>query len=121
MFSGLCLLGVALLATLTPRFLGLPEFTYAAQPLALCGQFLITICWSLPALVVLGGGFALRDRAYRLLGLAVLAAAVGRIFCIDVWQLETIHRILSFLVLGIVLLALSFLYNRFGDTLRHWL
>lgn len=82
------------------------------------GGFLITVTWSLLALVVLGGGFALRERIYRILGLVILAAAVGRIFCIDVWQLETLYRILSFLVLGAVLLALGFLYNRFADTLR---
>jgi hypothetical protein len=85
------------------------------------GGFLLTIAWSLLALLVLGGGFVLRERAYRILGLIILAAAVGRIFCIDVWQLETIYRIVSFLVLGGVLLALGFLYNRHADALRRWL
>jgi uncharacterized membrane protein len=88
---------------------------------ATAGGFLLTVSWSLLALVVLGGGFALRERIYRLLGLVILAGAIGRIFCIDVWQLETIYRILSFLVLGAVLLALGFLYNRFADALRRWL
>lgn len=87
----------------------------------MAGGFLLTVSWSLLALVVLGAGFALRERIYRWLGLLILAAAVGRVFCIDVWQLETIYRILSFLVLGAVLLALGFLYNRFADALRRWL
>jgi hypothetical protein len=87
----------------------------------MAGGFLLTACWSLFAFLVLGGGFILRERAYRLLGLGILAAAVGRVFLIDVWQLETIFRILSFLVLGAVLLVLGFLYNRHADTLRRWL
>jgi hypothetical protein len=85
------------------------------------GGFLLTACWSLFAFLVLGAGFVLRERAYRFLGLLILAAAVGRVFLIDVWQLETIYRILSFLVLGAVLLVLGFLYNRHADTLRRWL
>ncbi len=85
------------------------------------GGFLLTVTWSLLAFGVLGIGFACRERTYRLLGLLILAAAIGRVFVIDVWQLETIYRILSFLVLGVVLLALGFLYNRFAETLRRWL
>lgn len=88
---------------------------------AVAGGFLLTACWSLFAFLVLGGGFILRERAYRLLGLGILAAAVGRVFFVDVWQLETLTRILSFLVLSAVLLVLGFLYNRHADTLRRWL
>ncbi|HEY8899042.1 MAG TPA: DUF2339 domain-containing protein [Chthoniobacterales bacterium] len=85
------------------------------------GGFLVTIAWSLLALVLLGVGFALKERSYRQLGLVLLGAAVTRIFIVDVWQLATLYRILSFLVLGGVLLALGFLYNRFAETLRKWL
>ena len=62
-----------------------------------------------------------RDRIYRIGGFLILALAVGRIFLVDVWKLETIYRILSFMVLGIVLLALGFVYNRYADKIRRWL
>jgi uncharacterized membrane protein len=81
----------------------------------------LTVIWSVVALLVLAAGFALRERIYRLGGLAILALALGRIFAVDVWQLETIYRILSFLTLGVVLLALGYLYNRFSDRIRKWL
>jgi hypothetical protein len=87
----------------------------------IAGGFLLTICWSLYAFVVLGLGFILRERTYRLLGLMILGTAVARVFLVDVWQLETIYRILSFLVLGAVLLIIGFLYNRLAETLRRWL
>lgn len=83
--------------------------------------FLLTISWSLLAFLVLGAGFALKERTYRLLGLGILIASIGRIFFIDVWHLETFYRILSFLVLGGVLLALGFLYNRFAEAIRKWI
>lgn len=83
--------------------------------------FLITASWGLLAFMVMGAGFILRERAYRVAGLGILACALGRLFLLDVWQLETIFRILSFLVLGMVLVALGFFYNRFAEQLRKWL
>ncbi len=81
----------------------------------------LTVAWALLALVVFVAGLALRERIYRVGGFAILALAVGRIFIVDVWQLETLYRILSFLVLGAVLLLLGYLYNRFADSIRRWL
>ncbi|MCE9609872.1 MAG: DUF2339 domain-containing protein [Chthoniobacter sp.] len=81
----------------------------------------LTAAWALLALAVLGSGLAFRERLYRTGGLVILALAVGRIFVIDVWQLETLYRIISFLILGTVLLILGYLYNRFADAIRRWL
>lgn len=81
----------------------------------------LTTAWALLALVVFPAGLALRERIYRVGGFAILALATARIFVIDVWQLETIYRILSFLVLGAVLLVLGYLYNRFAESIRRWL
>lgn len=85
------------------------------------GGFLLTISWTLVAFLTLSAGFLWRERLYRLLGLGIFAAAIGRIFLVDVWQLDTVYRILSFLTLGIVLLLVSFLYNRFAEALRRWI
>ena len=81
----------------------------------------LTVAWALLALVVFVAGLALRERIYRVGGFAILALAVGRVFVVDVWALETLYRILSFLVLGAVLLVLGYLYNRFADSIRKWL
>jgi uncharacterized membrane protein len=43
------------------------------------------------------------------------------VFVFDVWKLETIHRILSFMALGVVLLVLGFIYNKYQDKIRQWL
>lgn len=83
--------------------------------------FLLTISWSLLAFAVLIIGFVLKERAYRLLGLGILVVSILRVFIVDVWQLDTIYRGVSFLVLAIVLLLLGFLYNRFAHVLRKWI
>jgi uncharacterized membrane protein len=85
------------------------------------GGSYLTASWSLLGLALFTIGFALRERGYRWLGLGVLAAALGRVLLFDVWKLETIYRILSFMALGIVLLVLGFIYNRYQERIRQWL
>jgi hypothetical protein len=85
------------------------------------GTLSLTIAWSALAAVVFAIGLGIRERLYRLAGLAILACAIGRIFLIDIWQLGTLMRIASFLVLGLVLLMVGFLYNRLADKFRDWL
>lgn len=81
----------------------------------------LAICWALLAAALFSAGLCLRCRPYRLVGLFWLAAAVLHVVCIDVMRLETLGRILSFITLGVVLLALGFLYNRYQETIRNFL
>ncbi len=83
--------------------------------------FYLTASWSLLALVFFTAGIVLRERMYRWLGLALLGCTLGRIVVFDVWKLETLFRILSFMALGIVLLVLGFIYNRYQEKIRQWL
>ena len=83
--------------------------------------FYLTASWSGLALVLFTCGMVLRERMYRWVGLGVLASALGRVFLFDVWKLETLYRILSFMVLGIVLLVLGFIYNKYQEKFKEWL
>ncbi|MFA7342915.1 MAG: DUF2339 domain-containing protein [Terrimicrobiaceae bacterium] len=81
----------------------------------------LTAAWAILALAVFFAGFLLRARILRLGGLGILALALFRIAFFDVWKLDPPFRILSFLVLGSVLLLLGYLYNRHADRIRQWL
>ena len=83
--------------------------------------FFLTAGWSMLALAFFTASIALRERIYRYLGLGVLAGALGRVVIIDVWKLEPLYRILSFMALGIVLLVLGFIYNKYQEKLKEWL
>jgi len=83
--------------------------------------FYLTASWSVLALAFFAAGMALRERVYRWLGLGVLAFALGRVVIFDVWKLETLYRILSFMALGIVLLVLGFIYNKYQEKIKEWL
>jgi len=80
----------------------------------------LTVSWSLLALAVFLIGFVAHARVYRLAGMTFVTVAIGRLFLVDVWQFDTLLRIVSFLVLGAVLLVLGFFYNRFAEQVRRW-
>jgi len=84
-------------------------------------DFPITIGWSLLAFALLGAGFLLRERAYRLTGLLVLAVAVGNVFFVEVWKMGQFAGILGIIGLALVLLALGFVYNRYASQIKRWL
>jgi uncharacterized membrane protein len=83
--------------------------------------FYLTASWSVFALALFTAGILARERLYRWLGLGILACAVGRVVVFDVWKLDTGFRVLSFLALGIVLMVLGFIYNRYQEKIRQWL
>lgn len=85
------------------------------------GHFALTGSWGIYALAVFGAGFALRERAYRLLGLGILGCAVLKLGASDIWKLAPNSRWITLLVLGAVLIVLGFVYNRFQEKIKSWL
>jgi uncharacterized membrane protein len=73
------------------------------------------------ALLLFTAGIPFRERVYRWLGLAILACALGRIVLFDVWKLQMLYRIVSFMALGVVLLVLGFIYNKYQERIKQWL
>ena len=80
-----------------------------------------TIIWALFAPVLFAGGFLLREKPYRQGGMWILILGIGNLFGYDVWSFDPVGRIVSFIVLGVVLLTMGYFYNRFAETLRRWL
>jgi hypothetical protein len=73
---------------------------------------LVTLTWGLVGLALLVVGFPARERALRLSGLAMLTLCVLKLFIYDLSELEALPRIMSFVVLGLVLLGVSWAYTR---------
>ena len=82
---------------------------------------LITVAWGVEAIALVVAGFALRDRASRLAGLAGFLICIGRLFLHDLQSLDTFARILSFIVLGLILLGASWVYTRYREQIRRYL
>jgi hypothetical protein len=78
----------------------------------------ITIAWSLFGLAVFLFALAVGERSYRLAGLGLLLVSVVKILLMDVWKLSSSDRYTTLIVLGLALLAVSFLYTRYGSVIR---
>jgi len=74
--------------------------------------YTISVLWSLFALILLIIGFKNSFRILRLHGLAIFCLAIAKVFFVDLNNLEPIYRILSFILLGILLLGVSFMYTK---------
>jgi hypothetical protein len=77
---------------------------------------LVTPAWGLQGMALLVVGFLRLDRVIRLSGLAVLLGCLVKLFGYDVQTLEPLARIISFVVLGMVLLAVSWGYTKYRAT-----
>jgi uncharacterized membrane protein len=80
-----------------------------------------TIAWGLEGVALLGAGFPLGDRVLRLSGLAMLAGCIGKLFFWDLRNLDTLPRIFSFIVLGALLVGVSWVYTRFRESVQRYL
>ena len=89
--------------------------------LEIVSGFYLTASWSVLALILFTAGLLLRERMYRWIGLGILACALGRVIFFDVWTLQTVYQILSFMALGIVLLVLGFIYSKYQEKIKEWL
>ena len=81
----------------------------------------LTEAWALEGVPLLIGGFVQRDRLLRVSGLTLLGACVLKVFFYDLSNLETVARIFSFIVLGLLLLGASLMYARYYERLKPYL
>ena len=58
-------------------------------------------------------GIARRSKLLRVMALLLLGLTIFKVFLFDLSSLEKLYRIISFIVLGAILLAVSFLYQRY--------
>jgi uncharacterized membrane protein len=79
---------------------------------------LLTVACGVEGVALLAAGFPLRERVLRLQGLVLLLACILKLFLYDLRNLETMYRILSFVALGLILLAVSWVYTRFREYLH---
>jgi uncharacterized membrane protein len=80
----------------------------------------ISILFAAYAAILVSMGVAARSAIHRIAGLALIALVIAKLYLFDIWQLGRIYRISAFVVLGILLIATSFLYSRFRGLVEGW-
>ncbi len=104
-------------------------FSHAARAAALSGDaeaavragrqggLAVSVLWTLFATGLLAAGLGMRSRPLFYAGYALFAVTAGKVALVDLATLPTLYRMLSFLALGVLLLAGAWLNLRFRERL----
>lgn len=80
-----------------------------------------SILWMLYATIGLITGIILRSKSTRLFALGLFGITIGKIFLYDAAALQGIYRILSFILLGILLIISGFLYQKYKERIADFI
>lgn len=82
---------------------------------------LVTVAWGVEGVLIMLFALAVKERSFRLTGLALLLLCVGKVVVMDVWGLQPRDRYITFIIVGAALLFVSYLYSRYRDAIRQLL
>jgi uncharacterized membrane protein len=77
------------------------------------GEVVLSVTWAVLGVIGYVAGLRRHSEDLRRGGLALLALATIKVFVIDLSSLDVAYRVVSFIVLGLVLLASAWLWQRF--------
>jgi uncharacterized membrane protein len=72
----------------------------------------LSLLWTLYAAITLAWGFIRRSTALRYAALGLFGLVIVKVFVVDLASVKTLYRMLSFLILGVVLLLVGLLYQK---------
>lgn len=81
-------------------------------------QVLLSAFWAVSGLGAVVYGLVRDDVRFRIGGLVLLGVAVAKVFVYDLAELESIYRVLSFIAIGMFLLAGAYAYQRISAQRR---
>jgi uncharacterized membrane protein len=81
----------------------------------------VTIGWGIEAVAAFLFALIVGERSFRLAGLGLLLVCVAKIVVLDVWRQERSDRFITFIILGMALLLVSYLYTRYSEAIRRYL
>lgn len=97
---------------LTPRKVWSPEALLQRRELLIARDFTYSALWMAYGAMLMVIGFWRATAFVRWQALVLIAITTVKVFVYDTSQLDRIYRILSFVALGILLLVISFAYQR---------
>lgn len=80
-------------------------------------QFLLSGSWLLYSIILMAWGLIRRNRLARVISMIISGIAILKVFIYDLSFLETLYRVFSFIALGVILLIVSYLYQRYKDVI----
>jgi uncharacterized membrane protein len=78
----------------------------------------LSLFWLLYGIILVLVGFFSRIKGVRVGGLLLFTLAILKLFFYDLWSMGTLYRIISSMSLGVVLLTISFAYQKYKDKIK---
>jgi hypothetical protein len=78
----------------------------------------LSIFWLVYGIILMAIGIVGKYKGLRVGGMILLLLAIFKLFFYDLWSLGTLYRIISSISLGVVLLGISFSYQKYKDKIR---
>ncbi len=75
-------------------------------------QVMLSLAWGLYGAVLIALGMRREYPPVRYIGMTILAITVLKVFFYDLWELGGIYRVIGFLGFGLLLVLVSYLYQR---------
>ncbi|MDD3085282.1 MAG: DUF2339 domain-containing protein [Candidatus ainarchaeum sp.] len=83
--------------------------------------FFISIVLVLFAILLLALGFIYKDKQLRMQGLITFGISILKVFLYDTWGLLPIYKTFAYVILGSILLTVSFLYSKYKDEIKKFI
>ncbi|MFT3919404.1 DUF2339 domain-containing protein [Cloacibacterium sp.] len=81
-------------------------------------NFYLPMIWTVCAIVFLFIGLRKQIPDFIKFGFALIGLMAIKLYAIDVWRMDNISRIIAFIILGIILLSSSFMYQKLRGILK---
>jgi len=83
-------------------------------------ELAISALWAVYSILLVVLGILKKYQPVRLLAIILFGVTILKVFLLDLSDLEKIYRIISFIGLGIILLAVSFMYQRYRNQINEF-
>ncbi|SIQ77921.1 Predicted membrane protein [Chryseobacterium sp. RU37D] len=79
----------------------------------------LPIIWAILASILIYKGLKTENSEYKKIGFVLIAITILKLYTYDVWEMDNVSRIIAFIILGIILLLSSFLFQRLKKIIKN--
>jgi len=83
-------------------------------------QLSISALWGFYSIVLVTVGILRRLQSLRLLAILLFAATILKVFFVDLGEMEKIYRIIASIGLGVILLVVSMMYQKYRTQINEF-
>ncbi|NOJ75384.1 DUF2339 domain-containing protein [Empedobacter stercoris] len=82
-------------------------------------MILLPIIWAVLGFGLMYFGLKKQLKGFPIVGIILFGLIILKLYLIDVWEMSNVYRIISFIVLGILILFTSFMYQKLKNLMKN--